>query len=70
MGDNMKDFMMFFCFGCIFICLILANKISEDRHNELMNSINKVENQIDSIPNYCITLEKFNKKNGRFVTNE
>ena len=35
-----------------------------------MNSINKVENQIDSIPNYCITLEKFNKKNGRFATNE
>jgi len=53
----MKDGLMFFCFTCIFIWFLAFHGDEHKMHDEVLDSIKKVELKIDSLQTKCNTLQ-------------
>jgi len=53
----MKDGLMFFCFLCLFVGNLVHSEISIERHDEVINSIKKIEYKVDSLQTKCDSLQ-------------
>jgi len=56
----MKDYLMFFCFTCIFIWFLVFHVDEHKMHEEVLDSIKKVELKIDTLQNTMIKYEENN----------
>jgi len=54
----MKDVLMFFCFFCLFTGNLVHNKISSERHNEVMSTVDSIKTKVDSIYNQTEYIKK------------
>ena len=48
---------MFFFFFCLFTGNLVRNEIGNERHNEVINSIKKIEYKVDSLQTKCDSLQ-------------
>ena len=53
----MRDGLMFFCFLTIFLIFLVSGISNRERHDKMMDEIQKLEYKVDSVQSKCDSIQ-------------